>query len=76
MLDGAHLRTAALEASLTRSSSRSAGFRLGCYDLRAESADGVPCGVRLEVAELTGATSEAAHMHDLGHSLSHAWRTL
>lgn len=75
-LDGSHLCTAELEASLTRVSSRFEGFCYGRYDLRVGSAEELQRGVGFKVIELNGATSEATHMYDPRHRITYAWQTL
>lgn len=75
-LDGTHLRSAELEASLTRLSSRFDGFSFGRYDLRVGSAEELQQGTGYKVIELNGATSEATHMYDPKYPITYAWRTL
>jgi membrane protein DedA with SNARE-associated domain len=74
-LDGAHLRTPALELALEHVSSTLPGFHFGRYDVRAESPEALAAG-HFQVLELNGLTSESAHIYDPRHTLLEAWRDL
>jgi membrane protein DedA with SNARE-associated domain len=74
-LDGAHLRTPALELALEHVSRTLPGFHFGRYDVRAESPEALAAG-RFHVLELNGLTSESTHIYDPRHTLLEAWRDL
>lgn len=74
-LDGAHLRTPALELALEQVSRTLRGFHFGRYDVRAESTEALAAG-RFQVLELNGLTSESTHIYDPRHTLLEAWRDL
>ena len=73
--DGTGHRTAALEAAVDRISRGFDGFRIGRYDVRAESTEALEAGC-FRVIELNGVTSEATSIYDPGHGLLEAYRTL
>jgi len=74
-LDGAELRTPALERAVDEIAQGYAGFYFGRFDVRAESAAALRRG-EFRILELNGVTSEAAHIYDSRHSVFTGWRTI
>lgn len=75
-LDGAEVRTPALEAAVDRlSQGFRGGFYFGRYDVRASDTDALRAG-RFKIIELNGATSEAVHIYDPKNTVTYAWRVL
>lgn len=75
-LDGARLKTPALERAVDELSKRYAGFYFGRYDLVAPDAAALMAGSPLIVLELNGVSSEATSIYDPLHNVGNAWRTL
>ncbi len=75
-LDGAHLKTAELEAVIEEVSRTFDGFFFGRYDARAPSLEHFRRGEGIKVIELNGVTSEATHVYDPKHRLTDAYRVL
>lgn len=75
-LDGAWLKTAALEAAIDRVSKHFDGFYFGRYDIRVPSIEAFQQGRDFKVIELNGVTSEATSIYDPKNSVFTAWRVL
>ncbi|HKX33603.1 MAG TPA: VTT domain-containing protein [Blastocatellia bacterium] len=75
-LDGAWIRTAALEEAFDRISQQFDGFYFGRYDVRTPSIEDFKQGKNFKIVELNGVTSEATHIYDPRNSLFAAYRTL
>jgi len=75
-LDGRHLITPALTATMEQLSRRYEGFYFGRYDVRVPSAEHLQRGENLRVIELNGVTSEATNIYDPGIGIIEAYRTL
>jgi pimeloyl-ACP methyl ester carboxylesterase/membrane protein DedA with SNARE-associated domain len=75
-VDGARVRTEALEEAIDRLASRYDGFYFGRFDIRAESAEAFADGRAFKVVELNGVTSEATHIYDPSTSLVEAYRVI
>jgi len=75
-LDGARLRTRALEDAIDGISKRIEGFHFGRYDLRTPSEKDLMEGRNFKIIELNGVTSEATHIYDPQYGLGTAYRTL
>jgi membrane protein DedA with SNARE-associated domain len=75
-LDGAWIRTAALEEAFDRISKQFDGFYFGRYDVRTPSIEDFKQGKNFKIVELNGVTSEATHIYDPRNSLFAAYRTL
>lgn len=75
-LDGAWVKTPALEAAIDRVSRSYAGFWFGRYDIRTEDVEAFQRGENFTVVELNGATAEATSIYDPKNSLRTAYRTL
>ena len=75
-LDGAWVKTDALERRIDEISRRYDGFDFGRYDLRTPSVDDLREGRNFKIVELNGATSEATHIYDPRNSVLTAYRTL
>ena len=75
-LDGAWLKTAAMEAAIDRVSKNFDGFYFGRYDIRVPSVEAFQQGRDFKVIELNGVTSEATSMYDPKNSILTAWRVL
>ncbi len=74
-LDGTHLLTSELSASIERVSRTFKGFYFGRYDVRAASEEAFRRG-EFKVIELNGLTSEATSIYDPRHSVWFGWRML
>lgn len=74
-LDGARLRTDALERAVDAVSLRYAGFHFGRYDVRAADEEALRRG-NFKILELNGVTSEATGIYDPRNNVIAAWRTL
>jgi hypothetical protein len=74
-LDGARLRTPALEAAFDAIAGRYQGFYFGRFDVRAPSAEAFARG-ELTIIELNGVTSEATHIYDPAVGVTAAYRAL
>ncbi|MEM7050607.1 MAG: alpha/beta fold hydrolase [Acidobacteriota bacterium] len=75
-LDGGHLASPALRATIDRISQTFEGFYLGRYDLRAASFEAFTAGGPFQVIELNGVTSEATNIYDPRYSVFQAWKIL
>ncbi len=75
-LDGAAIRTPALEAAIDRVSKSFEGFYFGRFDIRTPSLEDFQRGENFKIVELNGVTSEATHIYDPKHSLFEAYRIL
>ncbi|MBC7931516.1 MAG: VTT domain-containing protein [Rubrivivax sp.] len=75
-LDGARLKTDALEAAFNRLSKAFDGFYFGRYDIRTPSLEDFQRGENFKVIELNGVTSEATHIYDPANNLLKAYRVL
>jgi membrane protein DedA with SNARE-associated domain len=75
-LDGARLKTEALEEAIDRVSRAYEGFYFGRFDIRTPSLDDFQRGENFKVIELNGVTSEATHIYDPRYSLFAAYRVL
>jgi pimeloyl-ACP methyl ester carboxylesterase/membrane protein DedA with SNARE-associated domain len=75
-LDGAHLRTSALEQWTDRLARRMDGFFFGRFDVKVPSEELLRAGTEIKVLELNGLTSEMTHLYDPSHSLRDAYRIL
>jgi hypothetical protein len=74
-LDGARLKTPALEAAVDRIARSHPGFFFGRFDVRACSVQAFQEG-EFKVIELNGVTSEATHIYDPAVSLREAYRVM
>ncbi|MCW5980394.1 MAG: VTT domain-containing protein [Bryobacteraceae bacterium] len=74
-LDGARLKTPALEDAVDRVARSHHGFYFGRFDVRAPSEDAFRNG-EFTVLELNGVSSEAAHIYDPAVGIGEAYRTL
>ncbi|MFA6289151.1 MAG: hypothetical protein WC661_17350 [Opitutaceae bacterium] len=74
-LDGTHLLTPDLHATIERVSRAFKGFYFGRYDVRAASEEAFRRG-EFKVIELNGLTSEATSIYDPCHSVWFGWRML
>ena len=74
-LDGARLRTPAVEAAFDGIARRYDGFYFGRFDVRAPSAEAFARG-EFSIIELNGVTSEPTHIYDPAVSLAAAYRAL
>jgi pimeloyl-ACP methyl ester carboxylesterase len=75
-LDGAGLRSIALESAIERVAAGFPGFYFGRFDLRAPSAAALTGGRDFTILELNGVTSEPTHIYDPAVSLPEAYRAL
>lgn len=75
-LDGARIRTPALEEAVDRIAKCSPGFFFGRFDLRAPSEESFRRGADLKVLELNGVSSESTDIYDPANSLFAAYRVL
>jgi hypothetical protein len=75
-LDGAWVRTAALEDAIERLSRGFDGFWFGRYDIRTADLQAFREGRDFKVVELNGATAEATSIYDPRNPLGSAYRTL
>jgi len=75
-LDGARVRTPALEDAIDRISKGIEGFYFGRYDVRTPSDRDLMEGRNFKIIELNGVTSEATHIYDPQYGLGTAYRTL
>jgi membrane protein DedA with SNARE-associated domain len=75
-LDGRHLWTPALEATIDAIARQVDGFYFGRFDVRYRDRDAFMAGRDLAIVELNGVTSEATHIYDPAGSIFTAWRTL
>lgn len=75
-LDGATLKTPALEAAIDSVAKGFDGFYFGRFDVRTPSVEDFQAGRNLRVIELNGVTSEATHIYDPKNSLWDAYRVL
>ncbi len=72
-LDGGHLLTPELEATIDRISKSFEGFHFGRYDIRVPSQEDLLHGRNLQIVELNGVTSEATHIYDPKNSIFDAY---
>jgi hypothetical protein len=75
-LDGAWVRTPALEAAIDQLSQGFRGFWFGRYDIRTTDIAAFQAGRDFRVVELNGATAEATSIYDPANTLGSAYRTL
>ena len=75
-LDGAAVKTPALEEAIDRVSRSFAGFYFGRFDIRTPSVEDFKQGKNFKVIELNGVTSEATHIYDPANGLLTAYQTL
>jgi membrane protein DedA with SNARE-associated domain len=75
-LDGARLRTPALERAVDELARSVDGFFIGRFDVRYSDEEAFQAGRDLAVVELNGATAEATDLYDPSRSLIGAYRTL
>jgi hypothetical protein len=75
-LDGAWIRSAALEESIDRLARSFDGFHFGRFDIRARSYEHLARGVDFKVVELNGVTAEATHIYDPRTRLIDAYRVV
>jgi hypothetical protein len=75
-LDGAWVRTEALEAAFDRISQDFVGFYFGRYDVRTPAVEDFKQGRNFKIVELNGVTSEATHIYDPQNSLWAAYQIL
>ncbi|HSE21883.1 MAG TPA: hypothetical protein VLB68_09485, partial [Pyrinomonadaceae bacterium] len=75
-LDGAEIKTEALEAAIDRVARGFDGFYFGRFDIRTPSLADFKQGKNFKVVELNGVTSEATHIYDARNSLVTAYRVL
>lgn len=75
-LDGARLRSEALERRIDQISQAIQGFYIGRYDVRYASEEAFHEGSDFQIIELNGASSEATSIYDPANSLRSAYRTL
>jgi membrane protein DedA with SNARE-associated domain len=75
-LDGARVKTAALEEAIDRVSKGFEGFYFGRFDVRAPSIDEFKRGTNFKIIELNGVTSEATHIYDPKNGLFAAYKVL
>jgi hypothetical protein len=74
-LDGARLKTPALEETIDRIARAHHGFYFGRFDIRAPSVEAFQQGV-FSVIELNGVSAEATHIYDPALSLRGAYRVM
>ena len=74
-LNGGHLETPELLASIDRIAKSHAGFYFGRFDVRASSVAELQAG-RMEVLELNGVSAEATHIYDPSVSVWEAYRVM
>jgi hypothetical protein len=75
-LDGAQLKTPALEEAIDCLSKGYEGFYFGRYDIRTPSEADFTAGRNFKVVELNGVTSEATNIYDPQNGLASAYKTL
>lgn len=75
-LDGSHLNTPALRASLTRLLDAVPGYAFGRMDLRAPSIDALAKGEGIKIIELNGVTAESAHIYHPGTPIVTGYRAM
>ena len=75
-LDGAEIKTEAMEAAIDRVARGFDGFYFGRFDIRTPSLADFKQGENFKVVELNGVTSEATHIYDPLNSLVTAYRVL
>ncbi|MCG3119978.1 MAG: hypothetical protein ALAOOOJD_02540 [bacterium] len=75
-LDGAPIKTPALESRLDAISKSYHGFYFGRYDIRTPSIAAIQNGDGFKIVELNGVTSEATHIYDPQNSLLYGYRVL
>jgi hypothetical protein len=75
-IDGASIKTPALEEKIDEISKSFRGFYFGRYDIRTPSIESVKQGRDFRVVELNGVTSEATHIYDPQNSLLNGYRVL
>lgn len=75
-LDGAFIKTPALESRLDEISKSYSGFYFGRYDIRTPSIEAIQNGDGFKIVELNGVTSEATHIYDPKNSLLYGYRVL
>ena len=75
-MDGAWVRTPALEAAIDQLSQGYRGFWFGRYDIRTTDVAALQAGTGFLVVELNGATAEATSIYDPANTLGSAYRTL
>jgi len=75
-LDGAWLKTNALEQKIDEVCRGFEGFYFGRFDIRASSFEGLQNGENFKIIELNGVTSESTNIYDPRYSLADAYRIL
>jgi RimK-like ATP-grasp domain len=75
-LDGAWVKTEALEEAIDCISKAYKGFYFGRFDIRTPSVEDFKQGRNFKVVELNGVTSEATHIYDPQNSLVSAHKVL
>ena len=75
-LDGAWVKTAALEDAFDQISKGFDGFYFGRFDVRTPSIEEFKQGQNFRIIELNGVTSEATHIYDPSNSLAAAYKVL
>jgi len=75
-LDGAWVKTGALERTIDELCRSFEGFYFGRFDIRVASIEEFRRGTGFKVVELNGVTSEATHIYDPRGGLLKAYRTL
>jgi hypothetical protein len=74
-LDGARLKTPALEEAIDRIARAHHGFHFGRFDIRTPSVEAFQQGL-FSVIELNGVSAEATHIYDPAVSLIEAYRVM
>jgi membrane protein DedA with SNARE-associated domain len=75
-LDGSHLITPQLSATVDRIARHHEGFYFGRFDVRYTDPDAFMAGNDLTIIELNGITSESTNVYDPSRSLLWAWSIL
>jgi hypothetical protein len=75
-LNGNHLLTPELEATMNSISARISGFDFGRFDLKAPGEKEFSKGEGLKILELNGAFSEPGHIYDPAYGLLSSWSDL
>ncbi|MFH7004404.1 ATP-grasp domain-containing protein [Flavobacterium bizetiae] len=75
-LDGSHLITPKLTATINEIATQIPEFYFGRFDIMYNTFEELECGENFQIVELNGAASEPTHIYDPKHSVWFAWKEL